>query len=108
MGRPAHTIDNSFVAEELSYYFRMQDAIEDHPALGDVLHGVAHLDYDGNTRPLSISTLFVLLSTLPVISTKAIQDATKYSLSHSKRLNTAVSIASRAIFDYWAKTKLSV
>ena len=105
MARKPIVFDNTHVVKKINHYCKLKDATDDYPVLDDVLNGVANLDYDGNTRPLCIKKLFNLLATVPSISTQAVQDATQQSLSHCKRLCTALRIASKELGKHWANSQ---
>lgn len=66
-------------------------------ALDDILTGVSRLDYGGNTRPLSVSKLYTMLSSMLHITTQAVQEATGKSERYSRKLALALRIASNAI-----------
>jgi hypothetical protein len=88
--------DNSAVVDRLEDFFMRTDAIAEYPALDDILVGVCNLDYGGNTRPLSTSKFFWLLSTMRVITIPAVQAATGNSYGHAAKIASGLRIASRA------------
>lgn len=101
MARRPKQHDNIVVCEHLGEYlgfsyFKQDGNLREVMALDDILTGIASLDHGGNTRPLSKSTLFSLLATLPVITSEAVQDAAWCSQSHARRLAVALRIASSA------------
>jgi hypothetical protein len=88
--------DNSAVVDRLENLCRLKDAIAEYPALDDILTGVCRLDYGGNTRPLSASKFFWLLSTMRVITIPAVEKCTGDSYGHAAKIASGLRIASRA------------
>lgn len=97
MAKKEYQYDNSYVMSELTHYQLYGQACEDYPFIDDIVTGAAHLDLGGNTRPLSVIVLWILLSNQPVLSTSVVMEATGKSLSHSKKIVSVLRVASHAL-----------
>lgn len=104
MARPITIHDNQSVQNYLCDYLTFNRYMEDESnpqsmrnAMNDIFNGVSRLDYGGNTRPLSVSKIFTLLSAIPKITVNAIQEATGQSERHSQRLAQALRVSSTGI-----------
>ncbi|OQS45091.1 hypothetical protein B0T49_21885 [Chromobacterium violaceum] len=111
MARPTKTHDNEAVMFYLCDYLTFKRFMEDESipesmknAIDDILTGVSRLDHGGNTRPLSASKLYTMLSSMPHITTQAVQEAAGQSERHAQRLALALRIASTAIQNAMIKT----
>jgi hypothetical protein len=97
MTKKEYEYDNSFLVEELIGYPLYGQACDDYPFVDDVITGVANLDLGGNVRPVSRNLLYVLISTLPVIKTSAVMEATEKSNSYAKKLTALLRVACKAL-----------
>jgi hypothetical protein len=95
-----YTHDNIQVVHYLDGYFSYDDAVKEYPVLDDIVTGVCNLDYGGNRKPLSKSTIFMLLSNLPNITVTSIQDVMDNSKGHASKLASGVRIASSTFQNY--------
>lgn len=110
MARPTIQFNNEDVQTYLTAYLTLNHFMNDSgvprvitAAVDDILEGVSRLDYGGNTRPLSKSKLYTLLSALPIVSTATVQAATGQSSRHSRNLSQALRVASTAILNTLVK-----
>lgn len=104
MARPITTHDNQTVQFYLCDFLTFKHYMDDEGvpqsmrnAVDDILTGVTRLDFGGNTRALSVSKIYYLLSSLPEITVKAVQEVAEQSESHCRKLAQALRVASRAI-----------
>jgi hypothetical protein len=81
--------------EALAPFKNWQEAARHHRFVDDILAGMCHLDHHGNSRPLSMAKLYSLLTTLPILSTKAVQEAGGYSSrKYASELRRTLEMAS--------------
>jgi hypothetical protein len=93
MGRKEIEYDNSRVVKALEPYQTWTQAAREYRFLDHILTGLANLDHDGNSRPLGMPMLYTLLSTLPVISTAAVREATGFKKSHGSTVRKLLELA---------------
>jgi len=88
--------DNTLVLQYLENVSNYQQACAEYCFFNDIATGTANLDAGGNTRPLSKTMLFDIISSLPVISSKTVQARTGLSRSHAARVAMFSRILSKA------------
>ena len=96
MAKKEYEYDNSFLVEEFNYCL-YGEACDEYSFIDDIITGVCNLDLGGNTRPLSRSFIWTLVSNQLVVKTSLIMEATGKSKSHSQKLVAVVRIACRVI-----------
>jgi hypothetical protein len=96
MARKKIEYDNSKVVEALRPYATWTEAAKEFRFLDHILTGLANLDHDGNSRPVAMPMLYSLLSTMPVLTTEAVREATGYGKSHGSSVRRLVEMASSA------------
>lgn len=81
----------------LKEYHTVTDALEEIPALDDMLTGASYL-HDG-TKPFSKSLLFCMLRDLDTITTETVKDYTGFNERHSRKLASALRVLINAFND---------
>ncbi|MEH3087126.1 MAG: hypothetical protein PGN26_11475 [Xylophilus ampelinus] len=77
--------------------------MEDYRSIDSILSGVCNLDFGGNKKPLNMNTMFWLLKSLPVITTKGVEDLYGCCKQHATKLATALRVASNAFTATYGK-----
>jgi len=106
-GRPPEKRENSICVDILGSHVTLESAVTEFPFLDDIITGIAKLDYSG-TRGLLPNKLFMLLSTLPEITSKATQEATWCSERHARNYASALRICADAFERDYGKTLTDV
>lgn len=95
-GRPGVERNNQFCYDLLSEYPSLESATLNYPFIDDIVEGVCALDW-GGVRGLVPWKVFLLLSTMSVITSYEVRVRTWMSERHSKRLAEALRICAEAI-----------
>ncbi len=96
-GRKANQIDNSSVLVVTSTMGDWWDARHKYKWLDDVLVGVSRLDLGGNTRPISVTMLYMLLTTCSVINVSIIQGYCNVGVRQAQNIMGAMRIVHRMV-----------
>ena len=94
MGRKAIEYDNSRVVKALSEYPTWYEAARVYRCLDGILSGGCTMDHHNNTRPLSMATMYRLLSTLPALTTNAVAEAGGFKKSHASEVRRTLQLVS--------------
>lgn len=94
-GRPPNSRDNSICYQALHEYFNLEIASSVYQFIDDIFIGVSKLDW-GGTRGLVPENLFILLSSMQVITSDLVRDLTWCSDRHSRNLALALRICAEA------------
>lgn len=95
-GRKQKVRCNKFCYELINDYPSLESAALNYPFIDDIVEGVCSLDW-GGVRGLVPWKIFLLLSTLEVISAEEVRQRTWLSERHSRRIAEALRICAEAI-----------
>ncbi|WP_374555422.1 hypothetical protein [Aquitalea pelogenes] len=95
-GRPGVERSNQFCYNLLNKYPSLESVAFNYPFIDDIVEGVCALDW-GGVRGLVPWKLFLLISTMPVITSHEVRVRTWMSERHSRRLAEALRLCAEAI-----------